>query len=186
MWNLEKLQNNHNRHLELVSLSQTWVYWTWKGKHNEWNCPLSRHHINHGVSYFMTEGPSKEHGTNKPPPTRRVRGRSKSNTRCSFSLASVLAEQCVRHQEGPWVRVIGKRKPGNQSHHHKTQDCEPQGRAVLLGSLTWLFSAWAPFPSRVLLCQTLCFRRQFNSECYTRAHSRALEGVPLPATDLSG
>ena len=71
-------------------------------------------------------------------------------------LASILAEPCVRHQEGPWVRAIGKRKPGNQSHLHKTQDDEPQGRAVLLGSLTWLFSARAPFPSKESCFVRMC------------------------------
>ena len=30
-----------------------------------------------------------------------------------FSLASILAEQCVLHQEGPWVRMIGQTQSGN-------------------------------------------------------------------------
>ena len=34
------------------------------------------------MSWFMTGGPGKEHGTNKPPPTRRVRERSKGDTTC--------------------------------------------------------------------------------------------------------
>ena len=32
------------------------------------------------MSSFMTGGPGKEHGTKKPPPTRRIRERSKGNT----------------------------------------------------------------------------------------------------------
>ena len=31
----------------------------------------------------------------------------------SFSLASILAEQCVLYQEGPWVRMIGQTQSGN-------------------------------------------------------------------------
>ena len=53
------------------------------------------------------------------------------------------------------------------------------GRAVRLVSATLLFSAWAPLPSKVSL-----FLREFISEYQTRAHSRALGGVPLPATLL--
>ena len=34
------------------------------------------------VSCFTTGGPGKEHGTDKPPPTRRVRERSKGDTAC--------------------------------------------------------------------------------------------------------
>ena len=149
MWNLEKLQNNPNRHVELFHFHKPVSTGPVRGSTmNE----TVRHHW---VGYFMTGGPSKEHGTNKPPPTRTVQGRSKRDTRYSFSLASVLAEQGVSRQEGPWVRVIGKRKPGNQSHHHKTQDCEPQGRAVL-GSLSWLFSARAPFPSKESCFVRMC------------------------------
>ena len=67
----------------------------------------------------------------------------------SFSLASILAEQGVHHQEGPRVRPTGQRQRGNQSHHHEAQDCEPAGRAVLLASLTLLLSARAPFLNKL-------------------------------------
>ena len=58
------------------------------------------------MSCFMTGGPYKEHGTNKPPPTRRVQERSKGDTMYpnhlpeSFSLASILAEQGMHHLIG--------------------------------------------------------------------------------------
>ena len=62
-------------------------------------------------SYLITGGPGKEHGTNKLPPTGRSQERSKGGRRhqsmCltklseSFSLESILAEQCMCHQEGP-------------------------------------------------------------------------------------
>ena len=34
------------------------------------------------MGYFTTGGPGKGHGTNKPPPTRRVQERSKEDTTC--------------------------------------------------------------------------------------------------------
>ena len=55
------------------------------------------------MSCFMTGGPGKEHGTNKPPPTGRVWERSKGDMSDHFpesSLASILAEQGMHHQEG--------------------------------------------------------------------------------------
>ena len=62
-----------------------------------------------------------EHRTNKLPPTRRIREMSKGERRRqsvyptnlpeSFSLEFILAERCARHQEEPWVRVIGQRQP---------------------------------------------------------------------------
>ena len=138
-----------------------------EGKHTDWNRPPWPGTIaNICMSCFMTRGPGKEHVTNKPPPTWRVRERSKKRHMSdhlpeSFSLASILAEQGVHHQEGLWVRMIDEGQPGNQSHHHETQDCEPHQshhhetqdcephvRAVLLGSLTLLLSARAPLPNK--------------------------------------
>ena len=52
-----------------------------------------------------------------------------------FLLEPVLVEQCVGHREGPWVRMIGQRQPGNLSYHHIMGDCEPRGRVVLWGRL---------------------------------------------------
>ena len=61
----------------------------------------------------------------------------------SFSLAAILPEQPVCHQEG----LIGQGHPRNEP--HKTQDYEPPGRAILLGSLTLLLSAQAPLPNNI-------------------------------------
>jgi len=52
----------------------------------------------------MTGGSGKEHRTNNPPPTGRVQERAKGHVSDhlpeSFSLASILAEQGMPHQEG--------------------------------------------------------------------------------------
>ena len=76
------------------------------------------------ISCFTTGGRGKEHRTNKPPPTGRVWERSKWDTTCpmsdhlpeSFSLAFILAEQGVHHQEellsqNDWLKTIRKLIP---------------------------------------------------------------------------
>ena len=45
--------------------------------------------------------------------------------------------------------MIGQRQPGNSSRLHKTRDCEPRGRAVLLDFLTLLLSTRVPLPDKV-------------------------------------
>ena len=45
--------------------------------------------------------------------------------------------------------MTGQRQPENSSYYDKTQDCEPSGRAVLLGSLSLLLSARVPSSSKV-------------------------------------
>ena len=67
----------------------------------------------------------------------------------SFLLESILSEWCVHPQEGPWIRVIGQKQPKNYPTNHKTQDCEPHGRAVLLCFPTLQLSAWVPLPNKV-------------------------------------
>ena len=118
------------------------------------------------MSYLTTGGPHKKHRTNNLPSTGIIQERSKEERRCqslrptnlppSFSLESILAERCTRHQEGPWVRVTGQRQPGNQSNYHKTCACEPHGRAVLLSSLMLLLSALASLPNKVSCFVSTC------------------------------
>ena len=50
--------------------------------------------------------------------------------------------------------MIGQRPPRN--YHHKTRDCEPRGRAVLLGSLTLLLSTRVPFPNKISCFVSIC------------------------------
>ena len=83
--------------------------------------------------------------------------------------------------------------------HHKTRDCKPCDRAVLLGSLTLLLSTLVPFPSKITCFVSTCVSLD---NCWTSvrqepnfgpwkgfpfcnkltAQFRALEEVPLPAT----
>ena len=71
-------------------------------------------------------------------------------------LAGIHLGWVVACATRPWVRMIGQRQPRNWSHHHKTQDCEPCGRAVLLGSLTLLISTQAPLPNKVSCFFSTC------------------------------
>ena len=60
----------------------------------------------------MTGGPGKEHGSNKSPPTRRVRERSKGDTTClTTSQNPRWHPSWLRHQEGLWVRWLAKDNP---------------------------------------------------------------------------
>ena len=80
------------------------------------------------------------------------------------------------------MEIIGQRQPRNQPHYYKHWGCEPHGRAVVLGSLTLLHSTQAPLPNKVSCIVITVSPQTIPSECYTRAHSQALEGVLLPVT----
>ena len=50
--------------------------------------------------------------------------------------------------QNDWPKTAQRKK----SHHHKTQDLEPPGQAVLLGSFILLLSRRAPLPNKVSFC----------------------------------
>ena len=61
------------------------------GKHTDWNHPpWPGTIVTICMSCFTTEGPAKEHGTNKPPPTGRVWERSKGDTTCPTTSQNPL------------------------------------------------------------------------------------------------
>ena len=70
----------------------------------------------------------------------------------SFALESISAERYTCHQEGPWVRTNMDQARWLARDNQAltplpwTQDCEPRGRAVLLGSLTRCSPPGHPFP----------------------------------------
>ena len=81
-----------------------------------WRKPptLARHHCNHVWVILWQAVPAKntELISHHQP---EEFGKSQKETHASlhlpesFSLASILAEQCLSHQEGLWVRMIGQR-----------------------------------------------------------------------------
>ena len=113
------------------------------------------------MSYCAAGGPGKEHRTNKPPPARGDRERSKEGggarprvlPTSQSPSTGVHLDWAMRTPPG---RVpsqdAGQRQPGNSSHQHQNRDWEPHGRAVPLGPLTLLSSARAPLPVKSLPC----------------------------------
>ena len=89
-------------------------------------------------------------------------GKGRKETPCvcplpRIPLASIHLGWVMRvPPERLWIRRIGQRPPRNYSHHHKTRDCEPHGRAVLLGSLTPLLSTRVPFPNKISCFVSTC------------------------------
>ena len=113
------------------------------------------------MSCFTTGGPGKAHGTNKPPSTGRVRERSKEKPHVRPPPRILLSSIHLG-----WTRLI---PPGRTLSQHdwpkttrklisspKTQDCEPRGRAVLLGSLILLLSIQVPFPNKISCFVSRC------------------------------
>ena len=119
------------------------------------------------ISCFTTGGPGKEHGTNKPPPTRRVWERSKGDTICPTTSQNPSCwhppwlTRCVPPErtlsQNDWLKTTQK-----QSHHHKTGNCQPHDRAVLLDSLTLLLSAGHTFPIKSLALSAHVSLRTIN------------------------
>ena len=114
------------------------------------------------LSSFSTGGPNKEHGTNKiqgriiwegPKGGRRHKPMiCFANLPETFTLDSMLSGRCAFNIKGPWIRsnmgprkMIGHRQPEKSSHYHYG---ELQGRAVLLGSLTFCSLPECPFPMK--------------------------------------
>ena len=103
------------------------------------------------MSCFMTGGPGKEHGTNRPPLTRRVWQRSKGDTTCLTTSQNPsrwhpywLNKACTtrKNSESEWLAK------DNPETNPITVKPKPHGRAVILGFLTLLLSTRAPMPNK--------------------------------------
>ena len=114
------------------------------------------------MSCFTTGGPGKEHRTNKPPSTRRVRERLKGDNTCpiisqnpSVWHPSWLNKACItrKDSESEW---LAKDNLETNPTTIKLKTVSHCGRAVLLGSLTVLLSVWAPFPSKISCFVSTC------------------------------
>ena len=114
--------------------SQVWVL----GEAHDWSRPpWPGAIVTICMSCFMTGDPE----TNKPPATGRVGERLRRHHVSdhlpeSFSLASILAEPGVHHQEGLWVRWLAKDNPETNPITIKPETAS---------HVTELFS-WAPLP----------------------------------------
>ena len=107
------------------------------------------------TSYLIAGGPNEEPRTNKPPAAGRIwEGGGDHPSRILGAGIHLGWELCAppgrtwRQTKYEPSKMTGQRKPGNQPHSHKTRGCKLCGRAVLLGFLTLLPSAWAPLPNK--------------------------------------
>ena len=135
-------------------------HWVWSRKHTDWNHPpWSGTTVTICMSCFTTGGPVKEHRTNKPPPTGRVRERSKGDTMCPSNsqnpsqwhpswLSNVYATRKDRESEllakdNPETNPITI-KPETVSHAAEQfswvplPSCSPPGRPFPIKSLALL------------------------------------------------
>ena len=129
---------------------------------------LARHHSNHFMSCFMTGGPGKEHGTNKPPPTRRVRERSKRDT--TYPTTS----QNPRWHPS-WLSIACATRKDSESEGLARDNPETNPITIKPGTASHVTeqSSWVPLPScrgapsqpSFLLCQLVCLLRQLTSQC---------------------
>ena len=93
---------------------------------------------------------------------------------------SWMNKACTTRKD-PELEGLAKDNPETNPITIKPRDCKPCDRAVL-GSLTLLLSAQAPFPNKVSCFVSTCLLGQFISKCQTRAQFQALEGILLLAT----
>ena len=95
------------------------------------------------MSCFTTEGPAKEHGTNKPPPTRRVQERSKGDT------TRPTISQNHSHWHPSWLNKMCTTRKDAESEWLAKDDPETNPITIkpkTASHVTEQFS-WVPFPS---------------------------------------
>ena len=116
--------------------------WTCQGKHTDWNRPpWPGTIVTICVSYFTTGGPTKEHGTNKPSPTRRVQERLKGGTTCPTT------SQKTRWHSS-WLNNVRATKMNPES-EWLSKD-KPETNPITIKPETWSHMAeqpsWVPLP----------------------------------------
>ena len=105
---------------------------------------------------------AKDHGTNKPPPTRRVRKRSKGDTTCltisqnpSLWHPSWLSNACATRKDSE-LELLAKDHLETNPITIKPETVSHASRGVLLGSLTLLLSTRVPFPNKISCFVSIC------------------------------
>ena len=130
------------------------------------------------MSCLTIGGPAKEGGASPKTKQKDLGGAHRreemTNFPGSLALETILTERLLHHQEGPWARpnMSWARKLARDKLTPMPIDCEPWGRAVLLGSLTLLLSAWTPLPNKVFFFFSLLFRATFVAYRSIQARGR--------------
>ena len=140
-------------------------------RNKDWNCLLwPGTTVTICVSYFMTRGPSKELGASENLRKIKMRCHRSYHLPGSLSLAPLLAEQWMCHQEGPEVRMTGHRQPGNEPHHHKTQDCHTAEKS------SWVPSSYCSPPGHLFPMKSLALSASVSPQTI---HFWVLDKRPL-------
>ena len=140
------------------------------------------------MSCFTTGGPAKEHGTNKPPPTRRVRERSKGDTTC------LTTSQNPSHWRPSWLNKVCTTRKDSESEWLAKDNPEtnpitikPETASHVAEQFSWvpLLSCSPPgclFPLKSLALSAHVSPRTIHFRVLDKSPVSGLEGVPLPAT----
>ena len=97
------------------------------------------------------------------------------------SLSPASMTVWMKDSELEW---LAKDHPETNLLTTKPWDCEPPGRAVLLGSLTLLLSTRVPFPIKSLALSAHVSPQTIHFRVLDKSPVSAPEGVPRPATVL--
>ena len=116
--------------------------------HTNWNCPpWPGTIVTICMSCFMTGGPGKEQGTNKPPPTRRVQERSKGDTTCPTTSQN---PSCW-HQS--WLNKVWTTRKDSESEWLAKDNLEINPITIKLKTSSHVAEqfSWVPLPYYSLL-----------------------------------
>ena len=123
------------------------------GKQTDWNrLPWPGTIVTICMSCFTTGGPSKEQGTNKPPPTRRVRERSKGDTTC------LTTSQNASLWHPSWLNKACTTRKDSESEWLTKDNLETNPITIkpkTASHVTELFS-WVPLPNKISCFVSTC------------------------------
>ena len=177
----ERLRNS-SRLQEIILGNQwsklTWVVWQQEVPIRKKVLPPKTNQENSGGAQRRVEKPT--HMSYEPPEIL-------AGIHHGWEIARTTRKYAESDQIWAQARRLPRDNPETM-HDHKTWDCDPQNRAVILGSCTTLLlSVQAPLTNKVFFffsftLSVLCLLEQFIFECSTSTYCSDLEKVPLPAT----
>ena len=132
----------------------------------------------------MAGGPGKEHGTNKPPPTRRVQKRPRGDITCqnpSLLHPSWLNKACTTRKDSESERLAKDNPETNPS------TIKPKTSSHVAEQFSWVPLLHCspprfPFPIKSLALSAHVSPQTIHFPVLDKSQFWALKGVPLPAT----
>ena len=146
----ERLRNS-SRLQEIILGNQwlklTWVVWQQEVPVRKKVLPLRTNQENSGGAQRRVEKPI--HMSHQPPEIL-------AGIHLGWEVARTTRKYAESDQIWAQARWVPRDNP-ETTHNHKTWDCGPQGRAVILGSrTTLLLSVQAPLPNKVFFFLLFC------------------------------